>query len=207
LASTTSTLFDRWAETYDRPTFQNATYRPLHDAVLSRLADSTATNVLDVGCGTGQLTLRLADHFPNAAITGVDYSIGMLNEALTRVGPNANLLRADGQRLPFAAGSMDVVVCTESFHWYTDQERAIRGFFEVLRPGGRLLIGSIAMVTDVGDVAVAQLSKAAGQPIRAVTARRMKQLLTSNGFEVLQQRRVPRIGLIPWPLLTDARRP
>jgi ubiquinone/menaquinone biosynthesis C-methylase UbiE len=196
-----STLFDRWSETYDRPSFQNATYRPLHDAVLSRLAGVNATNVLDVGCGTGQLTLRLANHFPDATITGADYSMGMLNEAHRRVASKANLLRADGQQLPLAAGSMDVVVCTESFHWY--QEQAIRGFFEVLRPGGRLLIGSIAMLTNLGGAAVAQLSTVAGQPIHAVTARRMKQFLTSNGFEVLQQRRVPRFGFVPWPLLTD----
>jgi ubiquinone/menaquinone biosynthesis C-methylase UbiE len=206
MAPTTSTLFDRWSETYDRPSFQNATYRPLHDAVLSRLVGVDATNVLDVGCGTGQLTLRLADHFPNATITGADYSIGMLTEAHSRVASRANLLRADGQRLPLRSSSMDVVVCTESFHWYQNQEQAVQGFGEVLRPGGRLLIGSIAMVTGVGDAAVAQLSKVAGQPIHAVTARRMKQLLTSNGFEVLHQRRVPRIGLIPWPLLTEARR-
>ena len=39
MASGTSTLFDRWSATYDRPGFQNATYRPVHDAVLKQLVE------------------------------------------------------------------------------------------------------------------------------------------------------------------------
>jgi ubiquinone/menaquinone biosynthesis C-methylase UbiE len=199
-------LFDRWSAVYDRPRFQDATYRPVHDAVLERIDGTQPNVVLDLGCGTGQLTRRLTERFPDASVVGVDYSAGMLGEARTRLGPDSMLVRADAQQLPFRSTSVDVVVCTESFHWYRDQHGALAGLAGILRPGGRLVIASIASVTEVGESALRTVSSAGGQPIRALTARRLRRMLDDSGFDVAHQRRVPRAGLIPWPVLTDARR-
>lgn len=204
MPSTQSALFDRWSAVYDRPSIQDATYRPVHDAVIARLFDVQPTVVVDLGCGTGQLTRRLAERFPDADVVGIDSSAGMLDEAAGRVGLSATLIRADAHHLPLRAASVDVVVCTESFHWYRDQARVTAGLNDVLRPGGQLLIASIASITDVGDAAIRQLSSAAGQPIRALPPRRLRGLLTDAGFRVTHQRRIPRLGLIPWPVLTQA---
>jgi ubiquinone/menaquinone biosynthesis C-methylase UbiE len=207
MARVGSMLFDRWSAVYDRPGFQDATYRPVHDAVLARLTEVQREMVLDIGCGTGQLTRRLKERFPDAEVVGVDYSAGMLGEASHRVEGSANLVRADALYLPFRSASADVAVCTESFHWYRDQRRALAGLATILRPGGQLVIASIAAVTDVGESAVRRWSSAGGQPVRALTPRRLRGLLIDAGFEVVHQRRVPRIGFAPWPVLTDARLP
>ena len=205
MANERSGLFDRWSAVYDRPRFQNTTYRPVHDAVLARLTGTQPEVVLDLGCGTGQLTQRLTEQFPDAEVVGIDYSVGMLDEASDRVGIRADLVRADTQYLPLRSASADVVVCTESFHWYEDQRRALAEIAAVLRPGGQLVIASIAAVTDVGESAVRRLSAAGGQPVRALTPRRLRDLVTEAGFEVVHQRRVTRFGFVPWPVLTDAR--
>jgi len=205
MANERSRLFDRWSAVYDRPRFQAATYRPVHDAVLARLTGTQPEVVLDLGCGTGQLTRRLTEQFPDAEVVGIDYSVGMLGEASNRVGNRANLVRADAQYLPFRSASADVVVCTESFHWYSDQRRALEELAAVLRPSGQLVIASIAAVTGVGESAVRRLSAAGGQPVRALTPHRLRHLLASAGFEVVHQRRVARFGFVPWPVLTDAR--
>lgn len=205
MAPTDSTLFDRWSAVYDRPWFQEATYRPIHDAVLGRLADATPRVVADLGCGTGQLTRRLVQRFPDAQVIGIDYSAGMLDEAAQRLERRADLVQADAQHLPFVSASVDVVVCTESFHWYPDQPRALASLADVLRPGGTLMIASIAAVTTLGESALRTFSSGGGQPVRALTPRRLRGLLTHAGLEVVQQRRIPRLGLVPWPVLTDAR--
>lgn len=206
MARVGSMLFDRWSAVYDRPRFQDATYRPVHDAVLARLTPVPPAVVLDLGCGTGQLTRRLSEAFPDSEIVGVDYSSGMLGGASHRVGVSADLVRADAQYLAFRSASVDVVVCTESFHWYGDQRRALGELAAVLRPGGQLVIASIAAVTSVGESAVRNWSSVGGQPVRALTPRHLRALLISEGFEVVHQRRVRRIGFAPWPVLTDARR-
>jgi ubiquinone/menaquinone biosynthesis C-methylase UbiE len=200
-----ATLFDRWSASYDRPNFQNTTYRPVHDAVLARIGEQQPRAILDLGCGTGQLTTRLIERFPKAVVVGADYSPGMLAEARTRLGESALLVRADAQTLPLAESSVDIVVCTESFHWYQDQAKALAGLAAILRPGGQLIIASIATVTRVGGESVRKLSSLTGQPVRALPPQQLRELLGDAGFDVAYQRRIPRMGLVPWPVLTDGR--
>ena len=208
--SRSAALFDRWSASYDLPGLQLFTYRPIHDAVLARVRRLAPSTVVDLGCGTGQLTQRLIRRFPDATVIGVDLSDGMLTEAAGRletIGSDARaLVRADAERLPFAASSVDLVVCTESFHWYPDQFRALGELAGMVRPGGRLLIASIATMTDVGDRLLTGATGARGNAIRALPPQQLRGLLERSGFEVIHQRRIPRLGLIAWPVLTDARR-
>ncbi len=204
-------LFDRWSRSYDRAGLQSSTYRPIHRALLRRSAGTDPETILDLGCGTGQLTLQLCESFPRATIIGADLSPGMLHKAADRLSGTdagtARLVLADAQRLPIASGSLDLVTCTESFHWYPDQQAAVDGLYDAMRPGGRLLIVSIATATRLGDDTLRRMSSAAGAPqVRALPPQRLRRLLESSGFEITHQRRIPRIGLIPWPVLTDGTR-
>ncbi len=207
-----SIFFDLWSATYDRPGLQQATYRPIHNAVLARLEGGRAGSLLDLGCGTGQLTRRLAEQFPDATVVGADLSNGMLERASDATESDTSLPRLGGfvgahaQHLPFATGSLDVVTCTESFHWYDDQEAAVAEISRVLRPGGRLILASIATVTGFADDAIQRATELAGRPIRPVPKRRLKRLLEADDFEVTHQARIPRLGFVPWPVLTDATR-
>ncbi len=207
-----SIFFDLWSATYDRPGLQQSTYRPVHDAVLARLDGLRPERVLDLGCGTGQLTRRLGEQFPDATIVGADLSDGMLerateraeaDDAFTNVG---GFIRADAQQLPLTDQSFDVVTCTESFHWYRDQEAAVAELARLLRPGGRLVIASIATVTGFADDAIQRATELAGRPIRPIPKRRLKKLLEADRFRVEHQGRIPRLGFVPWPMLTDATR-
>ncbi len=204
-----ASLFDRWSVQYDRRGLQRSTYRPVHDAVLARLQGIDPSVVVDLGCGTGQLTQRLVGTFPAAAIVGVDLSDGMLARAAGRLataGDGATgLVQADAEQLPFAVSSVDVVVCTESFHWYRDQAQALNELARVLRPGGRLLIASIATMTGVGDRLLTGATVSAGTAIRAHPPHHLREMISRAGFEVIYQRRIPRLGPIAWPVLTDAR--
>jgi len=210
-SSGSARLFDRWSSTYDRRGLQLSTYRPVHDAVLARLQQLDPSVVVDLGCGTGQLTQRLVRTFPAATVIGIDVSDGMLAKAAARFGADGDgvdgLVRADAEQLPFAVSSVDVVVCTESFHWYPDQARALDELARVLRPGGRLLIASIAMMTGVGDRLLTRATAPGGSAVRAHPPHRLREMVARAGFEVTHQRRIPRLGLIAWPVLTDARRP
>jgi ubiquinone/menaquinone biosynthesis C-methylase UbiE len=207
-----SIFFDLWSASYDRTGLQATTYRPIHDAVLARLDDLQPGTVLDLGCGTGQLTRRLGERFPDATIIGADLSNGMLERAAERaesddaVATLGGFVRADAQRLPLASGLFDIITCTESFHWYSDQEAAVAELARLLRPGGRLVIASIATVTGFADDAIQRATELAGRPIRPIPKRRLKRLLESDRFRVTHQGRIPRLGFVPWPMLTDATR-
>ncbi|MGI9610503.1 MAG: class I SAM-dependent methyltransferase [Acidimicrobiia bacterium] len=203
-------FFDRWSATYDSGLLQRFTYRPLHDAVLRHLGPISPQRVLDMGCGTGQLTQRLVTHFDQAHVTGFDYSTGMLRRAQRRLRSreNAALGRADATNLPVAPGSLDLIVCTESFHWYPDQEKALRDMSQALRRGGRVAIGSVAAFNDVDQRAVELMSTRIDRPIRALTPSAIADMMDTAGLRVIVQRRIPRPSvLLPLPLLTIGHKP
>jgi SAM-dependent methyltransferase len=97
-----------------------------------------AAEVLDVGCGEGQLA-RLAAGVPGVRrVVGVDPTWAQIAEARRRGGGPA-YARATASALPFPDGAFDAVVACLVFEHIGDADAAIAEVGRVLRPGGRFL--------------------------------------------------------------------
>jgi ubiquinone/menaquinone biosynthesis C-methylase UbiE len=192
-------FFDLWSRVYDIRVVQALTYRPVQDAVVARLRDRRPQQILDVGCGTGLLTTRLARELA-VPVIGIDYSIGMLEAAAGRHA-GVSWVQADAMALPLRDDVTDTIVCTESFHWYADQELALREFARVLIPGGRAYVALVAPPSDVVARAAGAWGRVAGQPFRWRTPEQMRRMAADAGLTVIEQRRVLRI---PMTLLLPA---
>lgn len=96
-----------------------------------------AAEVLDVGCGDGQVS-RLAVRGGATRVVGVDPTWNQLVTADAR-GGGASYARAGAGRLPFRSGSFDAVVACLVFEHIRDVDDAIAEVARVLRPGGRFL--------------------------------------------------------------------
>jgi SAM-dependent methyltransferase len=97
--------------------------------------------VLDVGCGTGEITARLAEKFPRASFVGIDLEEPHLERARTRCamfGPRVRFETGDALALPFGDATFDVVVCRHVIQAVSDAARALAEMRRVLRPGGRV---------------------------------------------------------------------
>jgi ubiquinone/menaquinone biosynthesis C-methylase UbiE len=102
--------------------------------------------ILDLGTGTGTLALETLRRWPEARVTGVDASGGMLGvakaEAERRIpAPERRRIgwvSASAERLPFEAGSIDLIVSSFVLQLVADRRAALREAFRVLRPGGTL---------------------------------------------------------------------
>jgi ubiquinone/menaquinone biosynthesis C-methylase UbiE len=207
-------FFDAWSRVYDFPLVQRATYRPVHDAVLGALAAEPCPRVLDIGCGTGRLAERLLAAPTVRSVVGCDFSAGMLAHAAERLAPAARastatvtLVRGDATRLPFADAAFDAAVSTEAFHWFPDQDAALRELRRVLRPGGRLLLALVSPPFEIVADAVELGMRIVGQPLWWTTPRRLAAQVRAAGFQVERQRRIFRIpGFLLPPTLTVARR-
>lgn len=186
-------FFDLWSRVYDIPVVQALTYRPVQDAVVARLRDLRPMRILDVGCGTGLLTTRLAGELA-VPVIGIDYSIGML-EAASRRHAGVSWVQADATALPLRDEVADTLVCTESFHWYPDQDRALREFRRVLVPGGRAYVALVGPPADVVARAAGAWGRFAGQPFRWRTPEQMRRMAEDAGLTVIEQRRVLRIPM------------
>jgi demethylmenaquinone methyltransferase/2-methoxy-6-polyprenyl-1,4-benzoquinol methylase len=93
-------------------------------------------DVLDVACGTGDLTLAFAKARPRS-VTGLDFTVEMLDIA-RRKAPGISFVQGDAMSLPFGDGSFDVVAIAWGIRNVADPSAALREFRRVLRPGGRL---------------------------------------------------------------------
>ncbi|MEU1400797.1 class I SAM-dependent methyltransferase [Streptomyces sp. NPDC005728] len=106
-------------------------------AAVLRLVPARPGRLLDVACGTGIVTRRLAAARPGLRVTGADLAPGMARMAAARL-PGA-VLRADSRRLPFADATFDAVTSVWLLHLLSgpaDVRAVVAECARVLRPGG-----------------------------------------------------------------------
>ena len=160
---------DIWAKWLDETEQESAAAdRQLHilrsqvrDRILHKAGLKRGAHLVDLGCGTGFLSLEAARMVgPGGTVTAVDASPGAL-EALVRLGEErglANLrpLEADISRLPMGDGTADAVVARSVLSYVDDRQAVLREALRVLRPGGVLsffepVLSQEELVMDWGD--------------------------------------------------------
>ncbi len=102
--------------------------------------------ILDICCGTGDMTMALLKHRPAGArpILAADFARGMLRRGALKFGareagkPYAVPLEADALHLPLRSASLDLIVTAFGFRNLANYEAGLKEFNRVLRPGGQL---------------------------------------------------------------------
>jgi SAM-dependent methyltransferase len=134
--------YRKLAEFEDRMWYMRALHRHAHRSLLPGGFDTPA-DVLDAGCGTGGLILRLREFAPAWRWTGIDFSAVACALARERLGPTTRMHEASITDLPFADDSFDHLVSVDvicQVGYREEAARAAREFFRVLRPGGMVVI-------------------------------------------------------------------
>ena len=106
----------------------------LAGGVLEWLDAQPGERILDLGCGDGQLTVRVAA--TGAIVNGVDASADMV-AASRALGVTAD--HAPAENLPYADASFDAVFSNAVLHWVHGQDAMMAGVSRVPRPGGRFV--------------------------------------------------------------------
>jgi SAM-dependent methyltransferase len=114
---------------------------PQEAPLFDRYGLPAAARILDVGCGTGEISSRLAERFPNAEVLGIDIllsHIELARERYTRLAPRLRFEQGDAFRLPLPDRHFDLAVCRHVLQSVPFPERVIAELVRVTRPGGRL---------------------------------------------------------------------
>jgi len=166
----------------------------LGQPVLELLAPKPGERILDLGCGDGALTVKLAQ--AGATVVGADSSAELV-AAARALGLDARI--ADGQALAFEA-EFDAVFSNAALHWMRNADAVIAGVRRALRPGGRFVgeFGGHGNVAAIVTALVAALNArgldgAARVPWFFPTPAEYAAKLEAQGF------RVDSIGLVPRP--------
>lgn len=116
--------------------FQAERFAPFED-LAAMIAVRPGLRVVDLGCGTGELTARLADLLPGSTVIGIDSSDSMLERArpLAREGLSFELRPVE--RLE---GEWDLIFSNAALQWVADHEALFPSLIGRLRPGGQLAV-------------------------------------------------------------------
>lgn len=116
---------------------------PAHRKLIGSINLTSGSAILDIACGSGQLTFPLAEMVgENGTVTGTDLSDEMVrlgNQKAKELGADNTLfVQMDSEDLRFEDGQFDAVICSLGLMYFPNPVNAIKEMFRVLKPGGTL---------------------------------------------------------------------
>jgi ubiquinone/menaquinone biosynthesis C-methylase UbiE len=152
-------LKDRWnPKLYDQ---KHSFVSKYGDDLVELLAPKEGENILDLGCGTGDLAKKLSDL--KAEVTGADKSENMVAQAISKY-PNINFIVKDATELEYHE-EFDAVFSNATLHWVKPPHLALECIFNSLKKGGRFVAefggkGNVKIITDgiISQISIAGLA-------------------------------------------------
>lgn len=158
----------------------------VQEALIAQAELADCRRILEIGCGTGNLTIRAKRAYPYVEVVGSDPDPRALDRARRKAG-EIRFERGYAQRLPYADGEFDRVLSSMMLHHLDDDAKtaAAAEVFRVLRPGGRLHL------VDIGGDMSASDGRAARFVLRSHHAAgnlgdAIPRLLRGAGFDCTQ---------------------
>jgi len=113
------------------------------EELLAKLDLRPDEQVLDIGCGDGRITAKMAQQVPGGQVVGMDVSASMIEHARQAHPasdyPNLSFEVADAAELTFKS-RFTLVFSNAALHWVRDHSRVLRGISQALQEGGRCLL-------------------------------------------------------------------
>lgn len=116
--------------------FQSERYGPFED-LFPLIRRRPGLAVVDLGCGNGELTRRLADRLPESTVLGVDSSSTMLAKARQFARPGLDFTE---EEIGAVQEQWDLVFSHAALHWLDDHRRLVPWLMALVRPGGQLAV-------------------------------------------------------------------
>ncbi|WP_369284159.1 class I SAM-dependent methyltransferase [Oscillibacter sp. GMB15532] len=166
---------------------------PLYDRIVRRCLPylSNDMTVLELACGSGQLTFRLAGRVKRWEAT--DFSDKMVAEAQKRASlPNLSFAVRDATALPYPDSSFDAVFIANALHIVPEPGKALSEIHRVLKPGGLLLAPTFVWTGNNGHRLRATLMDLAGfKVLHRWDAAAFSEFVQQRGFSTLEREVLP----------------
>lgn len=164
--------------------------------VVELLSPQAGERILDLGCGDGRLTQKLAEL--GCHVIGVDASADMI-KAAKALGLDARVL--DGQDLLFD-NEFDAVFSNAALHWMKSQQQVVAGVYRALKAGGRFVgefgaHGNVATIVAALESALNARGLSIPEPWYYPRAEEYRSLLETQGFKVVFIDTIPRPTELP----------
>ena len=143
--------FQGWANEYDTTLGKLKRHHKLLDLVVKSSGIKKDNHILDIGCGTGLLSLKFLDK-TDCTITAIDSSPQMLRifeEKIEKynLAEKIHCEQKSAEDMAFTPGQFDIIAATVSLHHVKSKEPVIKNIYDCLKGGGRFVLGEIDMDT------------------------------------------------------------
>lgn len=139
-----SDIWNFWAGKYDKLWVQKYSLKPTRNYILNSVLQNQKNdekiNILDLGCGPGELIEELNSKFNNLNITGIDFSEKMLEVSKKR-NPHTKHIKMDVAELNNLNDKFNIIICTHSLPYYKEPRKVMGELSRLLEDDGRVLIG------------------------------------------------------------------
>lgn len=181
--------FNQWAAA-GRGDEMESHHSDITEQTLALMDIQPDDRILDLGCGTGWASRRMARLATTGEIVGLDVADEMLRRADSSSSAFRNVRFAWGsaENIPEADNTFSKVLSVESFYYYADQGKALDELRRVMSPGAKLFIlinlykdnhYSLRWITELKV------------PVQALSEAEYKALLEKHGFKNVEARRIP----------------
>lgn len=132
-------IWDFWAKRYNRLWVQKYSLRPTRQYILSLFKDKIkGQNILDLGCGPGELIEDLYKENQDLHITGLDFSKGMLDISKKR-NPQADHILMDVENLSNLDRKFNIIISSHSLPYYKNPRRVMEDLYNLLEDKGQII--------------------------------------------------------------------
>jgi ubiquinone/menaquinone biosynthesis C-methylase UbiE len=143
--------FQEWANEYDATLGKVKRHHKLLDLAVKASGIRTGDEVLDIGCGTGLLSMKFLAR-KNCTITAIDSSAQMIRIfqhkiKWLRLSRKIRCVLMPAENMRFPAGQFDIIAATVALHHVKDKKPVIGRICRFLKEGGRFVLGEIDMDT------------------------------------------------------------
>jgi arsenite methyltransferase len=181
--------FNQWAAA-GRGDEMEDHHSDITDQTLALMDLQPTDRVVDLGCGTGWASRRMARVVQNGEVVGLDVADEMLRRAeKASTGlSNVRYVWGSAEKIPAPDDHFTKVLSVESFYYYADQGKALDELRRVLAPGGRLFI-LINLYKD--NYYSIRWVKELKVPVQVLSEAEYLALLGRHGFKQVEARRIP----------------
>ncbi len=143
--------FQEWANEYDNTLGKVRRHHKLLDLVVRESGVKRNDQVLDIGCGTGLLSLKFLDK-AECSVTAIDSStqmLGIFREKIEKCNLNGKIhcMQMSAEDMLFKPRQFDIIAATVALHHVKCKEPVIKNIYTSLKDGGRFVLGEMDLDT------------------------------------------------------------
>ena len=180
-----------WEKSAGLYSIQEKKDKGLYDEIAllaSQYLNKTKT-ILELGCGTGQLALRLKDNAKSYEAT--DFSKAMIKHALKREIKGASFKVMDATALEYEDESFDTIIIANVLHIVPEPEKILLEAYRVLKPGGLLIAPTFIYDDEPSGLRMKVLSLAGFKVFTKWSTKEFQRFIRNHGFKVLETKKIP----------------